>query len=332
VRATFFQGKDHPILVSEVPTPRPTGEQVLVRLRWAALNHLDVWIRSEQTLSQGVKITLGADGAGIVESVGENVDASWVGREVMINPSLEWGNNPQVQGDAYRILGFPDHGTFAEYIIISKKYVHPRPDHLTLQESAAIPLAGVTAYRALFTRARIRPEERVLITGIGGGAALYALQMAAAFHAKVYVTSSSADKIKHAIGLGATAGFNYSEPDWIQKAKKEARGFDVIIDSAGGPQFPSLLDLAMPGGRIVLFGRTRGDIPAIPPRLIYWKQLSILGTTMGTREEFLSMVDFIEKKNIHPVIDKIFALDQVDEALAYMEKGQHTGKIMLKID
>jgi zinc-binding alcohol dehydrogenase/oxidoreductase len=331
VLATFFQGKDYPILVSEVPTPKPTGEQVLIRLQWAALNHLDLWIRREQTLSPGVKITLGADGSGIVEAVGENADASLVGREVIINPSLEWGNNPLVQGDGYRILGFPDHGTFAEYIVISKKYIQPKPDHLTLQESAAIPLAGVTAYRALFTRARLRPGERVLITGIGGGAALYALQMSVAFQAKVYVTSSSSDKIKHALGMGAAGGFNYTDSDWIQKAKKELRGFDIIIDSAGGPQFPALLDLAMPGGRVVLFGRTRGDIPAIPPRLIYWKQLTIMGTTMGTREEFLSMVDFLEKKDIHPVIDKTFALDQVDDALAYMERGHHTGKIMLKI-
>jgi NADPH:quinone reductase-like Zn-dependent oxidoreductase len=131
--------------------------------------------------------------------------------------------------------------------------------------------------------------------------------------------------------MGAVAGFNYTDPQWTQKAKKELRGFDVIVDSAGGPQFPTLLDLAMPGARVVLFGRTRGDIPAIPPRLIYWKQLSILGTSMGTREEFFSMIDFIEKKNIHPVIEKNFPLEQLEDALSYMEQGAHFGKIMLKI-
>jgi zinc-binding alcohol dehydrogenase/oxidoreductase len=331
VRATFFQGKDHPILVSEVAKPQPTGEQALVRLKWAALNHLDIWIRREQALGNDRKVTLGADGSGIVEAVGENGDDSSVGQEVIINPSLDWGNNPAVQGDSYRILGFPDNGTFAEYVLISRKYVHPKPDHLTLEEAAAIPLAGLTAYRALFTKARLRPGERVLITGIGGGAALYALQMAVAFQAKAYVTSSSGDKIDRALKMGAVAGFNYNDPAWMQKAKKELRGFEVIVDSAGGPQFPSLLDLAMPGGRIVLFGRTRGDIPAIPPRLIYWKQLSILGTSMGTREEFFSMIDFMEKKNIHPVIDKAFPLEEVDEALGYMEEGKHFGKILLRI-
>lgn len=330
--ATFFQGKDQPILITNVPKPQPTGEQVLVRINCAALNHLDVWIRKEQTLSAGIRITQGSDGSGIVEAVAENGDTSLIGKEVIVNPGLDWGNNSAVQADNYRILGFPDNGTFAEYILIQKKYVHPKPDHLTLGEAAAIPLAGVTAYRALFTKARLRPGERVLITGIGGGAALFALQMAVAFQAKVYVTSSSPEKIARAISMGATAGFNYNDTGWVDATKKELRGFDVIIDSAGGPQFRSLLELAIAGGRVVLFGRTRGDIPAIPPRLIYWKQLTIYGTTMGSREEFLSMIDFMEKKKIRPVIDSTFPLEQVEAAMAHMESGKQFGKILLKVN
>jgi zinc-binding alcohol dehydrogenase/oxidoreductase len=332
VLATFFQGKDQPILIANVPKPQPTGDQVLVRIHWAALNHLDIWIRREKALTQGIRVTQGSDGCGIVESVSETGDTSLVGKEVIINPGLDWGNNPGVQADNYRILGFPDNGTFAEYLLISKKYVHPKPDHLTTQEAAAIPLAGVTAYRALFSKARLRPGERILITGIGGGAALFALQMAVAFQAKVYVTSSSPEKIARAVSMGAVAGFNYSDSDWVAKARKELRGFDVIIDSAGGPQFPSLLELCSPGGRVVLFGRTRGDIPAIPPRLIYWKQLTILGTTMGTREEFLSMVDFMEKKSIRPVLDKSFPLNEIENAMSYMESGGQFGKILLKVN
>jgi zinc-binding alcohol dehydrogenase/oxidoreductase len=330
VLATFFEGKDRPILITDVPKPHPTGDQVLIRIHWGALNHLDIWIRREKTLSPGIRITPGSDGSGVVEAVGETADGSLVGKEVIINPGLDWGNNPAVQSDNFRILGFPDNGTFAEYLLISKKYVHPKPDHLSLNEAAAIPLAGVTAYRALFTKARLRPGERVLITGIGGGAALFALQMAIAFQAKVYVTSSSPEKIKKAVSMGATMGFNYTESNWIDKAKKEVRGFDVIIDSAGGQQFPSLLDLAIPGGRVVLFGRTRGDIPAIPPRLLYWKQLTIHGTTMGTREEFLSMIDFMEKKAIRPVIDQTFPLRDVEKAMEHMESGSQFGKILLK--
>lgn len=330
--AVFFQGKDHPILITDVPKPQPAGDQVLVRIHWAALNHLDIWIRREKTLSQGIRVTPGSDGSGVVEAVAETVDPMLVGKEVIINPGLDWGNNPSAQADNYRILGFPDNGTFAEYLLISKKYVHPKPDHLSLNEAAAIPLAGVTAYRALFTKARLRPGERVLITGIGGGAALFALQMAVAFKAQVYVTSSSDEKIAKAIDLGATAGFNYTGSNWLDKAKREVRGFDVIVDSAGGPQFPSLLDLAIPGGRVVLFGRTRGDIPSLPPRLIYWKQLTILGTTMGSREEFLSMIDFMEKKNIRPVIDQTFALTEVEKAMSHMEAGNQFGKILLKVN
>lgn len=331
MRAACFKGKDHPIVVGEIPTPQPVRDQVLVKIHTAALNHLDIWIRREKTLSEGMTVVPGADGSGVVEAVGEEGKQELIGNPVIINPSLDWGKDAAVQGDSYRILGFPDNGTFAEYLVISSKYIHPKPDHLTMAEAAAVPLAGLTAYRALFTKARLRPGERVLITGIGGGAALFALQFAVAFQAKVYVTSSSPGKIDKAKTMGATEGFNYDEPGWTDKAKRELRGFDVIIDSAGGPQFPSLLDLAIAGGRVVLFGRTRGDIPAIPPRMLYWKQLSIYGTTMGTRDEFLSMVDFMEKKKIKPVIDKTFKLEEVEKAMEYMESGKQFGKIMVRV-
>lgn len=330
MKAVLFKGKDHPLVLRDFELPKPVKDQVLIRLHAAALNHRDYWIRTEQSVSTEKGIVLGSDGSGTVESVGEEGDQSLIGREVIINPSHEWGNNPHVQSDAFKILGFPDHGTLAEYLLVHKKYVHDKPGHLTHEEGAAIPLSGLTAYRALFTKARIRPGEKVLITGIGGGAALWALQLAVAFQAHVYVTSSTPEKIKRAQNLGATEGFNYRDTDWVEKAKRAARGFDVIIDSAGGPGFSSLLDLALPGGRIALFGRTAGSIPDIAPRTIFWKQLSVFGTTMGTRDEFLSLLDFVEKKKIKPVIDEILPLERADEALQKMKTGSQFGKIVLK--
>lgn len=329
--AAFFKGKDLPLEVKEMKQPVPVKDQVLVKLHAASLNHRDVWICHEQTAVSDNGIILGSDGAGVVEAVGEEGDQSLIGKQVIINPSLEWGKDPAFQADSFKILGYPDNGTFASWIVISKKYIHDKPEHLTLEEAAAVPLSALTAYRALFTKARVRPGEKVLITGVGGGTALWALQLAVGFQAKVYVTSSSQEKIERATLLGAVGGFNYKATNWVDEAKKNARAFDVIIDSAAGPQFRSLLEVAAPGARIVVFGRTAGDITDIPPRILFNKQLSIQGSLMGTRDEFLSMLDFIEKKNIKPVIDVTYPLSQVNEAMKHMESARQFGKILLKI-
>lgn len=331
MRAVFFKGKDQPLSVQKIKKFRPVKDQVLIRLHNAAINHRDIWTWREQNISSSDGIILGSDGSGVIEDVGEDADTLLIGAEVIINPSLDWGNNPIVQGNSFRILGYPDNGTFSDYIAISKKSVFEKPDHLNFAESAAVPLSGLTAYRALFSKARLRAKERVLITGIGGGAALWVLQFAVAYQARVYVTSGSEEKISKAKALGAVEGFNYRDPEWHQKALKETGGFDIVIDSAGGEGFSKLIELALPGGRIVNFGRTAGNITNIATRLLYWKQLSIHGTTMGTRDEFLSMLDFVESRKLRPVIDQTFPLENIDEAIKRMEQGDQFGKIVLQI-
>ena len=332
MRAVFFKGKDHPLIVQEIKKFKPVKDQVLIRLHNAALNHRDIWTWREQNNVSADGIILGSDGCGIIEGVGEDADPLLIGLEVIINPSLEWGNNPIVQGNSFRILGYPDHGTFSDYIVISKKYVFEKPEHLSFAESAAVPLSGLTAYRALFSKARLRAKEKVLITGVGGGAALWALQFAVAYQGRVYATSGSDEKLSKAKELGILGGFNYKDSEWSQKALKESGGgFDIIIDSAGGKEFSKLIDLALPGGRIVNFGRTAGNISDISTRLLYWKQISIHGTTMGTRDEFLSMLDFLESRHIKPIIDKTFPLEETGEAIHRMEQGNQFGKIVLQI-
>lgn len=332
MKAFVFRGSQHQNQIEDVDKPKPVKDQLLIKLNYAALNHRDFWILKEQTnVSNPAGIILGSDGAGIVEMVGEDADPSWIGAEVIINPSLEWGDNPIVNGNSFKILGNPDHGTFAEYITISKKYVFEKPENLSMEESAAIPLSGLTAYRALFSKARLRAKEKVLITGAGGGAALMALLYAVAYQARVYVTSGSDQKIEKAKSLGAAGGFNYKDPEWVPKAQKEAGGFDIIIDTAGGPDFQKLLDLALPGGRIVNFGRTAGNIGELNTRQLFSKQLSIFGTTMGTRDEFLSMIDFIESRKLKPVIDQVFSFQNFSDAFKRMENSEQFGKIMLKI-
>ena len=331
MRAVLFKGKDFPLTVESLKKFKPVKDQVLIRLHNAALNHRDLWVIKEQTQHFPNGIVLGSDGAGVVEDVGEDADSLLIGAEVVINPSLNWGNNPIVQGDSFKILGFPDNGTFADYIVISKQYIFEKPEHLSFAESAALPLSGLTAYRALFSKARLRAKEKVLITGIGGGAALWVLQYAVAYQGRVYVTSGSDDKITKAKSLGAQGGFNYKDPQWAEKALKETGGFDIIIDSAGGSDFNKLLELALPGARIVNFGRTAGNISELSTRTLYWKQISILGTTMGTRDEFLSMLDFVESRKLKPVIDATYPLDNINDALQRMEDANQFGKIVLQI-
>lgn len=330
MRAAFFTQKSQPLEIREIKKPKPVKDQVLIRLHAAALNHRDVWTQNEQTAPND-GIILGSDGSGIIENVGEDADPLLIGMEVVINPSLNWGNNPIVQGDSFKILGYPDNGTFSDYIVISKKQIFERPEHLSHEESAAVPLSALTAYRALFSKARLRAKEKVLITGVGGGAALWAFQFALAYQARVYVTSGSEAKLEKAKSMGALGGFNYKDPEWTAKAAKEVGGFDIVIDSAGGEQFSKLPDLMMPGGRIALFGRTAGNIPDISTRTLYWKQISIHGTTMGTRDEFLSMLDFVESRKLKPIIDKVYPLELAEEAMRRMEKGDQFGKIILKI-
>lgn len=331
MKAIVFKSKEQPLVYEDIKKPKPIKDQVLIKLKYAALNHRDLWLMDEQTQEFPNGIVLGSDGSGVIEDVGEDADPLLVGAEVIINPSLEWGNNPMVQGDSFRILGFPDNGTFAEYIVISKKYIFEKPEHLTFAESAAVPLSALTAYRALFSKARLRANEKVLISGAGGGAGLWALQFAVAYKVRVYVTSGSEEKLSKMKALGILGGFNYNDPEWSEKAKKETGGFDIIIDSAGGDQFSKFIELAMPGGRIVNFGRTAGNISDISTRLLYWKQLSILGTTMGTRDEFLSMLDFLESRNIKPIMDQTFPLAKAADAFQRMRNGNQFGKIILEI-
>ena len=319
-----------PVVFQQVPDPAPGPGCAIVRLKAAALNHRDLWI--QLGLYAGIKLPVipGSDGAGIVESVGDPADQTWVGREVIINPSLDWGHDGRAQGPQFRILGLPDSGTFAEKISIPVVNLVPKPAHLSWQQAGALPLAGMTAWRALFTRAQLTGGERVLVTGVGGGAALFVLQFAAAAGAEVWVTSGSPEKISRAQTLGAAGGVSYREADWPAQLQKQAGGlFDVIIDSAGGEGFGKLIELTRPGGRIVFFGATTGNPPGLDLRKCFFRQISILGTTMGSPADFQGMVQFVEMHRLAPVVDRVFPLAETEAALRHMESATQFGKIVL---
>jgi NADPH:quinone reductase-like Zn-dependent oxidoreductase len=313
------------------PDPHPGPGEAVVRLRAAALNHRDVWIRKGQYAGIKLPIILGSDGAGQVVEVGPGVDRSWVGRDVVIDPSLNWGTDERAQGSSFHILGLPVDGTYAEMVLVPAANLHPKPAHLSWEEAAAVPLASVTAYRALVTRAQVQPGETVLITGIGGGVAATALVIAARLGAKVWVTSGHDAKLTAARTHGAEGGVDHRKDDWPKTLVAEI-GYrpDVVIDSAGGDTFNKALDVLKPGGRLVTYGSTLGAADRVEIRRIFWKQLNVLGCTMGPPSDFAAMLKLYEG-GLRPVIDKVFPLEQASDAHIRMEAGDQFGKIVLKI-
>lgn len=318
--------------VREVPDPVPGPGEVLVAISAAALNHRDVWIKLGQYAGLKFPSIPGSDGVGRVVAAGPGVTAAeWMGRRVIINPSFGWGPGEAAQGEEFSILGLPRDGTLAEKVAVPVAQLALAPAHLDDAQAAALPLAGLTAWRAVMTRARVAAGERVLVGGIGGGTALFALQFAVAAGAEVWVSSSSGEKIARARALGARGGFDYTKPGWAEAARAEAGGFfDVIIDSAGGAGFETLVDLAAPGGRIAFFGATRGNPNVLPMRKVFWRQLSLLGTTMGSPADWAAMLAGVERHRIEPVVSEVFPFERAGEAFDLMERGGQFGKIVLK--
>jgi zinc-binding alcohol dehydrogenase/oxidoreductase len=327
-------GEADQLKTEEVPDPVPGPGEVVVRLEAAALNHRDVWIR--RGLYAGIKlpVILGSDGAGKVEKVGPGVDGSLVGQAVVINPSLDWGPDERAQGSQFRILGLPDDGTYAQRVKVPAANVAARPEGLSAEEAAAIPLAGLTAFRAVVTRAQVRAGETVLVTGIGGGVSTFALQIAKQRGGRVFVTSGSDDKLSRALALGAEGGVNYKAADWAKQilALTGGQGPEVVIDSVGGDTFAKVIEIVRPGGRIVTYGATTGPAERLEIRRIFWKQVSILGSTMGTAGEFPQMLALFGPGGSKPVVDRVFPLADASEAHRRMEEAGQFGKIVLRID
>ena len=331
MKAVYLEDINKPFILIEKEKPVAGPGEVVVQVKAASLNRRDVWIQRGRYFIKEYPAILGSDCAGVVAEVGEGVDKDWLQQEVIVDPSTEWGDNPRAHSAKYKILGMPQNGAFAEFVKVPALNLHQKPLHLSFEEASALPLGGVTAYRALFTKCQLQEGERVLVTGAGGGVALLAIQFALAAGAEVWVTSGTEEKIGLAKDLGVTGGVNYKEADWGKKLKAESGGFDVIIDSAAGEGFVQLVKLAKPGGRIGIYGGTTGLIGQINPAEIFWKQLSIFGSTMGTAEDFAGMLQLVSSKEIRPIVDIVYPLEQAEEAMRFMEEGKQFGKIVLKV-
>ncbi|WP_439481582.1 quinone oxidoreductase family protein [Cyclobacterium plantarum] len=324
---------NHPdgISLVDLKEPVPGRQELKIKIKAAALNHRDQWCRQGKYPNLKDGIILGSDGSGTVVEAGKGVDPNWIGKEVLINPANNWGNNPSAQGADFSILGMPNHGTLAEYICVKMDRVHEKPSHLDDFQAAALPLAGLTAFRALVYQGNLNKEDKVLVTGFGGGVAQMAVQIALSSGAKVSVSSGEHWKLEKALEMGVGAGYNY-KADWINEAKTADRGFDLIIDSAMGNTLNDLIEVARPGGRIVVYGATLGNPGEIDARKIFWKQLTIQGSTMGSDLDFKKMLEWVALHKIIPLVDEVFSLENAVAAFDKMKNSQQLGKLVLKID
>jgi len=316
--------------VVTAPDPVAGPGEVVVSLMAAALNRRDVFVRKGIAPSP-LPVIPGSDGAGVVRSLGAGVSGLTEGDEVVILPALGWGGGEAAPAPGFRILGGPDDGTYAELIAIPAENVFPKPSRLTFEEAAALPLGGLTAYRALVSRAAIRSGETVLVIGIGGGVATIALHMARAAGCRVLVTSSSDDKLARARELGAAGGVNYTEGDWVAAVKElSGGGVDVVVDSVGSTWADSI-NCVRPGGRVVVFGGTGGGKVGLTVRPVTAGQVSLLGTTMGSPRDFAGLLAAVEHQSWAPVIDSVRPLADVAAAHTREEAGEHFGKLVLSI-
>ncbi len=327
------------IRVEDLAEPVLSAGEVLVEVRAAALNHLDIWVRRGGRAALAMPHVLGSDGAGVVAQVAPDVHGFAAGDEVVLHPGLWCGRcaeclaGRQSYCEHFGILGMARPGTYAQYVAVPAASLQPKPAHLDWAQAAAMPLAHLTAWRMLLPRAGLRAGETVLLHGIGGGVALAALQIVKMHSAVAIVTSSSDEKLGRAVRLGADHAINYRQANVAERVRQltGGRGADIAFDTVGAATWETNLQALRPGGRIVLCGVTSG--PAAPANLqaLYWGQFTILGSRLGTADDFRQLLRAAAAARLVPVVDSTFALEDVREATVRMETGRQFGKIVLRI-
>ncbi|MBL8270337.1 quinone oxidoreductase family protein [Steroidobacter sp.] len=318
--------------LQDIEKPTPAAGEVRVALRAASLNYRELWISRGQYPGMKLPSGLGADGAGVIDAVGSGVDAANIGREVVLYPGLGWGDNPNYPGKQFALYGMPLPGTLAQYICVPLANAFTKPASLSFEEAACLPTAGLTAWRAISVKARLAAGEHVLITGIGGGVATSACAFAVASGAKVFVTSSSEEKIRRAEQLGAAGGVVYTQDKWGKTLAKVSGGIDVVIDGAPAGSLSQYIRALNMGARVVIYGSTGGVDAQFSTPDLFLRHATLLGTAMGTLEDFGRMLDFVGSKQLKPVIDQRFTLDRARDALLSLESNHGMGKIVVTID
>ncbi len=318
------------LVVTDVPRPRPSPHWVVVRLRRAALNRLDAMMLADRATEARGQV-YGSDGVGVVVDLGEAVTHEAglaLGAAVLISPSLFWGDRDETPGDAYEILGSPTHGTFAEYVAVPAANLYPIPPHLSWSEAAALPLAGLTAWRALSTRGRLTSSMKVVIGAASSGVGSMAVQIAAASGAEVVAVTSGTRKAAHALRLGAHAVVDRSDPDFPRRLAETAGGADLAVDPTAALWQP-FVDALRPGGRLVVVGQMAAPSATLRVQSVYWKQVDVVGSSMGSPRDFAGLVDHIGRHRWAPTVDSEFALSDIGAAFERLDAPERIGKVVI---
>ncbi|MDB5687883.1 MAG: alcohol dehydrogenase [Rhizorhabdus sp.] len=333
MKALYLEAADGPesARVADVETPTPKAGEVRVAIKAASVNHRELFIAHGQYPGMTVPATLGCDGAGIVDQVGEGVTGVSVGDEVVLYPARNWGPNRHAPAADFGLLGMPFGGTIAEYVCVPADNLAPKPANMSWEEAGAVPLTGLTSWRALMFKGRLEAGETVLISGVGGGVATFGLAFAVAKGANVYVTGESDEVLERAMSMGAKGGLNYNDPEWRKKVMKLTGGIDVVLDGAPAPSFANYVRSINPGARIVIYGSTAGDEVKFNATSIFLKSASIVGSQVGDPQDFREMLAFLGEHDIKPVIERTFPLAEAREALLHLRDNHHFGKVVVTV-
>ena len=333
MKALLLETSDGPesVRVAEVETPEPKAGEVRVAIKAASMNHREMWIARGLYPGMVLPSTMGCDGAGVIDMLGEGVTGAAIGDEVVIYPGMNWGDNRHAPQAEFGLLGMPHPGTIAEYICVPVENIAQKPRGMSWEEAASTVLTGLTAWRALMFKGQLQPSDTLLISGVGGGVATVGLAFAVALGAKVYVTGESQEVLDRAKEMGALGGLLYTDPEWRRQVGKLTGGVDVVLDGAPAPSYANYVRAINPGARIVIYGSTAGDKFEVTATGIFLKSASIVGSQVGDPQDFRDMLAFIDKHNIKPVIEKSFSLDEAREALLYLEKDHKFGKVVVSV-
>jgi NADPH:quinone reductase-like Zn-dependent oxidoreductase len=333
MKALYLERADgtESVQVRDVETTAPGAGEVRVAIKAASLNHRELWIPRGQYPGMQLPATLGCDGAGVVDMLGEGVTEAKIGDEVVIYPARGWGPDRHAPAKEFGLLGMPYPGTIAEYISVPIDNLAPKPAFMSFEEAAAMPLTGLTAWRALMFKGRLQSGETLLISGVGGGVATIGLEFAVAKGANVYVTGENDEVISHAVQMGAKGGLNFNEPEWRKQVAKLTGGVDVVLDGAPAPSFANYVRSINPGARIVIYGSTAGNQFQVNATDIFLKSASIVGSQVGDPQDFREMLAFVGDHHLKPVIERTFPLAEAREALLFLQNEHKFGKVVVTV-